>query len=220
MSFQYLKRTTSVKTPPAWSKQNVFSSIETRLCCQLNGRTEEVAPCCVQTRRPIDTTRIVRGRSSVYETTSVHLSVPSFGRRTQLRRVCYILWARQAGDIDRQLAHSAANASSATLSAYVGSWTETCLHSLVLTADKMKSEMSRKCRTDQCHCSDTRVIFFKSVNIWQSYRQKRDCLVHFLCLLAVCWPGAQSAWDNHALTCNYAKYSPIKKHFSHSYIQQ
>ena len=113
-----------------------------------------------------------------------------------------------------------ANASSATFSAYVGSWTETCLHSLVLTVDKMKSEMSRKCRTDQCHCSDTRMIFFKSVNIWQSYRQKRDCLVHFLCLLAVCWPGAQSAWDNYALTCNYAKYSPIKKEFSHSYIQQ
>jgi len=33
----------------------------------------------------------------------------------------------------------------------------------------------------------------KSVNIWQSYKQKRDCLVHFLRLLAVCWPGAQSA---------------------------
>ena len=33
------------------------------------------------------------------------------------------------------------------------------------------------------------------MNIWQSYTQERDCLVHFLCLLAVCWPGAQSAWD-------------------------
>ena len=36
-------------------------------------------------------------------------------------------------------------------------------------------------------------FFFKSVNIWQSYTQKRDCLVHFLRLLAVCWPGAQRA---------------------------
>jgi len=27
----------------------------------------------------------------------------------------------------------------------------------------------------------------KSVNIWQSYNQKRDCLVHFLRLLALCW---------------------------------
>jgi len=33
----------------------------------------------------------------------------------------------------------------------------------------------------------------KSVNIWQSYKQKRDCLVHFLPLSAVCWPGVQSA---------------------------
>jgi len=31
----------------------------------------------------------------------------------------------------------------------------------------------------------------KSLNIWQSYEQKRDCLVHFLCLLAVSWPSAQ-----------------------------
>ena len=31
-------------------------------------------------------------------------------------------------------------------------------------------------------------IFFKSVNIWQSY-----CLMHCLHLLAVCWPSAQSA---------------------------
>jgi len=29
----------------------------------------------------------------------------------------------------------------------------------------------------------------KSVNIRQSYRQKRDYLVHFLRLLAVCWPS-------------------------------
>jgi len=53
------------------------------------------------------------------------------------------------------------------------------------------------------------VKFFKSVNIWQSYKQKRDCLVHILHLLAVCWPGAQSAWDNHAFARNFAKYSPI-----------
>jgi len=28
-------------------------------------------------------------------------------------------------------------------------------------------------------------------------------------LLAVCWPGAHVAWDNHALACNFAKYSTI-----------
>ena len=53
------------------------------------------------------------------------------------------------------------------------------------------------------------VIFFKSVNIWPSYKQERDCLVHFLRRLAVCWPGVQSAPDNHGLACNFAKYSPI-----------
>ena len=54
-------------------------------------------------------------------------------------------------------------------------------------------------------------IFFKSVNIWRSYGQKGVCVMHFLRLLAVCWPGAQSARDNHLLTCNFAKYSQILK---------
>ena len=49
----------------------------------------------------------------------------------------------------------------------------------------------------------------KSVNIWQSYEQERDCLVHFRRLLAVCWPSEPSAWDNHALARNFAKYSSI-----------
>jgi len=53
------------------------------------------------------------------------------------------------------------------------------------------------------------VNLFKSANIWQSYKQEHDCLAHFLCLLVVCWPGAQSAWDNHALVCNFAKYLTI-----------
>jgi len=39
--------------------------------------------------------------------------------------------------------------------------------------------------------------FFNSVNIWQSYQQQRDCLVHFLRLLALCWPGAHSARNDH-----------------------
>jgi len=43
------------------------------------------------------------------------------------------------------------------------------------------------------------VNFFKSVNMWQSYKQEHDCLVHFLRLLAMCWPGVQSARDSHAL---------------------
>jgi len=39
--------------------------------------------------------------------------------------------------------------------------------------------------------------------------QERGCLVYFLSLLAVGWPGAQSAWNNHVLACNFAKYLPI-----------
>ena len=45
-------------------------------------------------------------------------------------------------------------------------------------------------------------IFFKFVNIWQSYKQERDCFVHFLRLLAVRWPSAQNARDNYVLACN------------------
>ena len=39
--------------------------------------------------------------------------------------------------------------------------------------------------------SVSEIFFFKSVNIWQSYKQERDCFVYFLHLLAVCWPSAQ-----------------------------
>ena len=50
----------------------------------------------------------------------------------------------------------------------------------------------------------------KKINIWKSYNQKRVCYVHFLNhLLAVCWPDAQSVWDNQAVARNFAKYSPI-----------
>jgi len=56
--------------------------------------------------------------------------------------------------------------------------------------------------------------FLKSVNIWQSYKQERDCFVHFFRLLAVFWPSTQSSRDSHVLACNFAKYSPILKIFS------
>ena len=39
--------------------------------------------------------------------------------------------------------------------------------------------------------------FFELVNIWQTYKQEHGCLVDFLRLLAVYWPGAQSVRDNH-----------------------
>ena len=53
------------------------------------------------------------------------------------------------------------------------------------------------------------VNFFKSVNIWQSYKQEGGCFVHVLRLLAMWWPGTQSAQDNHLLARKFAKYSPI-----------
>jgi len=49
------------------------------------------------------------------------------------------------------------------------------------------------------------------LNIWRRYEQERSCLVHFLCLLAVWWPGAQSTWDNYLLACNFAEYLPNQK---------
>ena len=35
--------------------------------------------------------------------------------------------------------------------------------------------------------------------------------MHFLHLLAVCWPGTQSAQANHVFACNFNKYSLIFK---------
>ena len=43
------------------------------------------------------------------------------------------------------------------------------------------------------------------------------CVIHFLRLLAVCWPSAR---DNHLLACNSAKYLPISKLFFHSQTAQ
>jgi len=47
-----------------------------------------------------------------------------------------------------------------------------------------------------------RVNFFKSVNIWQSYKQEGRYLMRYLCLLEVRWPGAQGARHNHLLAGN------------------
>jgi len=34
-------------------------------------------------------------------------------------------------------------------------------------------------------------VVLQLVNIWHSYKQERDCFMHFFRLLAVCWPNAQ-----------------------------
>jgi len=54
-----------------------------------------------------------------------------------------------------------------------------------------------------------RVNFFKSVNIWQSYKEERDCIVHFVRLANTLLKDEESAGDNHFLACNFAKHLPI-----------
>ena len=54
-----------------------------------------------------------------------------------------------------------------------------------------------------------RVKFFKSLNIWQSYKQERGCLMHFARLANTLLKDEESARDNHVLASNFAKYLPI-----------
>ena len=50
---------------------------------------------------------------------------------------------------------------------------------------------------------------FKSVNIWQSYKQERGCFMHFARLSNTLIKDEESARYNHVFACNFAKYSPI-----------
>ena len=47
--------------------------------------------------------------------------------------------------------------------------------------------------------------FLQSVNIWQSYKQERDCLVHFVRLANTLLKDEESARDSHVPTCTFAK---------------
>jgi len=58
------------------------------------------------------------------------------------------------------------------------------------------------------HALAVATYFWCCVTLWQSCKHECDCLVHFLCLLAV-WLSVVSAWDNHVLSCNFAKYLPV-----------
>ena len=49
----------------------------------------------------------------------------------------------------------------------------------------------------------------KSVNIWQSYKQERGCLMHLAHLTNTLLKDEESARDNHVFAYNFAKYSPI-----------
>ena len=52
-------------------------------------------------------------------------------------------------------------------------------------------------------CVCERTIFFKSVNIWQSHKQERSCLMHFARLANTPLKDGESARDNHVLACNF-----------------
>ena len=61
-------------------------------------------------------------------------------------------------------------------------------------------------------------IFFKSVNIWQSYEQDGGCLVHFMCLATTLLQTKKMHDTIHLCARNYAKYSRILKMFLFSAI--
>ena len=47
------------------------------------------------------------------------------------------------------------------------------------------------------------------MNIWQSYKQERGCLMHFARLANTLLNDEESARDNRVLACKFAKYSPV-----------
>ena len=49
----------------------------------------------------------------------------------------------------------------------------------------------------------------KLVNILQSYKQEHGCLMHFVCLAKTLLKDEETAYDNHNLARNFAKYSRI-----------
>jgi len=64
-------------------------------------------------------------------------------------------------------------------------------------------------------------IFFKSVNIWHSYKQERGCLitlVHFAHLANTLLKDEESARDNHILARNFAKCVPTKESVSENFL--
>jgi len=50
---------------------------------------------------------------------------------------------------------------------------------------------------------------FKSMNVWQIYRQECGCLVLYARLSNALLKDEESARDNHVLALNFAKYSPF-----------
>ena len=63
------------------------------------------------------------------------------------------------------------------------------------------------------------IVFFKSVNIWQSYKQERGCLVHFAHLTNTLLKDEESARDDHVLACNYTKCLPSARSYRPRYVR-
>jgi len=49
------------------------------------------------------------------------------------------------------------------------------------------------------------------MNIWQSYKQERDCFMHFARLANTLLKDEESSPDNHDFACNFSKYLPVFK---------
>jgi len=47
------------------------------------------------------------------------------------------------------------------------------------------------------------------MNIWRSYKQEHDCLVHFARLANTLLKDGEGVRNNYVLAYNFAKYSPI-----------
>ena len=89
----------------------------------------------------------------------------------------------------------------------------------------MESVKGSTCRKEfPVSCTRDRKFFFLHVPLGAPYNclvkdtklLSINGLVHFFRLLAVCWPGVQSARDSQVIACNSAKYSSIKK-FTHRF---
>jgi len=49
--------------------------------------------------------------------------------------------------------------------------------------------------------------------VWQSYKQERGCLVHFVRLANTLLKDEESARENHVLAYIFSNYSPLLKTF-------
>ena len=65
---------------------------------------------------------------------------------------------------------------------------------------------NRPTATDEVYCRvcvpSVSEFFFKSVNIWQSYKQERRCLMHYARLANTLLKDEESARNNNVIACS------------------